>query len=305
MSVSRPDDPAASVLEFRASDGYPLRFRRWGAAQPETRGFVVALHGIQSHSGWYGYSSARLAEGGWRVDFLDRRGSGLNDVDRGHVRHHERLVNDVVQFLAEVGHERDVMSPGAPLVLLGVSWGAKLAAAVAATRPELVDGLALLYPGICPRIAPTWPQATGLKLARRLGIERRSVRIPLDDPALFTGQPEWQQFIRDDPLALREVTVGFLNASRELDRLVAAGTDRIQCPTLLMLSGRDEIIDNAATRDWFGRVASTEKRTIEYPEARHTLEFEPNRAAIVDDLLGWLDGMRAGRAQAILAAGSL
>ena len=293
MPVSRPAGSEATVLEFRASDGYPLRFRRWAAARPDVRGFLVALHGIQSHSGWYGYSSARLAESGWRVDFLDRRGSGLNDVDRGHVGHHERLINDVVQFVAEVSHERDQMSPRAPLVLLGVSWGAKLAAAVAATRPERIDGLALLYPGICPRIAPTWPQALSLKMARRLGIERRRVRIPLDDPALFTGQPEWQQFIRDDPLALRDVTVGFLNASRELDRLAITGTDRIQCPTLLMLAGRDEIIDNTATRNWFARLTAAEKREIEYPEARHTLEFEPNRAAIVDDLLGWMDGLRA------------
>ncbi|HUG93328.1 MAG TPA: alpha/beta fold hydrolase [Planctomycetaceae bacterium] len=284
-------DSRPSTLDYTASDGDRLRFRRWVPAGPRVRGFVVALHGIQSHSGWYGYSSGRLAEAGWRVDFLDRRGSGMNDAGRGHAGHAERLLNDVVQFLAGIRHERDRVDPDLPVVLLAVSWGGKLAASVAARRPELLDALAILYPGLCPRLGPTWYQSLGLHLARRLGGERRRVRVPLDDPALFTSQPEWQEFIRDDPLALREVTVGFLNASRDLDRIVAGAPERIDCPVLMMLAGRDEIIDNEGTRRWFARVAAADKRLLEYGDARHTLEFEPNRAAIVDDLLAWLDGI--------------
>ena len=44
---------------------------------------IVALHGIQSHSGWYTWSSRKLAEAGFAVHFTDRRGSGLNWQARG------------------------------------------------------------------------------------------------------------------------------------------------------------------------------------------------------------------------------
>src|SRR5258708_6872444 len=89
------------IRTYIASDGYRLHYRHWEpAAAP--RAIVVALHGIQSHSGWFTYSSERLAEAGFEVCFLDRRGSGMNEPGRGHVIHYERLVNDVSQFLVEI-----------------------------------------------------------------------------------------------------------------------------------------------------------------------------------------------------------
>ena len=65
-----------------ASDGYMWKYRRYNPVG-EQRGEIVSLHGIQSHGGWYETSSSFLAEHGWGVSFLDRRGSGLNNQARG------------------------------------------------------------------------------------------------------------------------------------------------------------------------------------------------------------------------------
>lgn len=288
-AVSEPE-----IGHSDASDGYRLHHRHWRPAGTP-RGYVVALHGIQSHSGWYAASSAYLAAAGFDVRFLDRRGSGLNPGDRGHARHHDRLVNDVIQRLADVAHERDRTAPAAPLVLLAVSWGGKLAAVTCARRPDLVDGLALLYPGLCARVAPKWYQKPLLRLAARSKLARRPIRIPLDDPALFTSDPHWQQFIRDDPLALHTATAAFLHASVELDRLAGDVPERITCPTLLMLAGCDRIIDNAATRQWLARLGTPARTTHEYPAAAHTLEFEPDRPQVFADLRDWLATVPRGR----------
>jgi alpha-beta hydrolase superfamily lysophospholipase len=279
-----PDDH--TIERFTASDGYQFHYRHWPAAAP--RGYVVALHGIQSHSGWYAYSSRRLCETGFDVRFLDRRGSGLNEADRGHAVHPDRLINDVVQFLSAVRHVRDRKSPESPVILLGVSWGGKLAAAVAGRRPELCDGLALLYPGLRPRIAPSRWQRLQLILAMRTDKQQRLVPIPLDDPELFTAEPQWQQFIRSDGLSLHEATVGFLSASASLDAELPSLVTNIRCPVLLMLAGRDRIIDNEATQALFNRFGSTDRHLLVYEHAAHTLEFEPNRERIFDDLIGWL-----------------
>lgn len=289
MTESVPMSP--TIESFTASDGYRSQYRRWAPAAAPPKAHLVALHGIQSHSGWYDYSSERLCNAGYEVSFLDRRGSGFNDADRGHAVHWERLVNDVVQFLTAL-RVRSASSANRlrrPVVLLAVSWGGKLAAVTAARRPELIDALALLYPGLCAKVRPRWDQLARLRLAELLDIRRKLVPIPLRDPALFTGEPTWQEFIRRDERALHEVTTSFLIANRELDRLVAATAASIRCPVLMMLAGRDRIIDNEATRRFFDRIASSSKRLIEYPAAQHTLEFEPNRDEFIADLIRWLD----------------
>lgn len=273
-----------------ASDGYRLFARHWRPSGVP-RGFVVALHGIQSHSGWYEYSSGRLCDAGFDVLFLDRRGSGRNFSRRGDAPHGDRLLNDVVQVVSQVRRERDRAAPQTPVVLQAVSWGGKLAAITAARRPELVDALALLYPGLCARVHPTAWQQARLSLARRLDIRHKRIEVPLNDPALFTAEPRWQEFIRHDPLALREVTSGFLLAHQDLTRESLAAAPQIRCPTLLMLAGRDQIIDNEATKIWAARLGTGKVTLQEYPDAQHTLEFEPQPDRFVNDLLAWLQSV--------------
>ncbi|QDT49507.1 Phospholipase YtpA [Symmachiella dynata] len=275
---------------FTASDGYRLHYRRWRAAHDKPRGTIVALHGIQSHSGWYTASSRQLCEAGYDVLFLDRRGSGLNERSRGDALHADRLLNDVAQFLQWVRFTND-RGGQAPVILLSVSWGGKLAALTAARRPELLDGLALLYPGIRARIRATATQNLKLSLADIGGAQKKRVPIPLQDPSLFTTDPDWQTYISSDPLTLRDVTVGFLLANRQLDRQLLDAPECIVCPTLLMLAGQDRIIDNRATRGYFLRFASEKRKLIEYIDAAHTLEFEPNRDETVRDLLSWIDSI--------------
>lgn len=182
-------------------------------------------------------------------------------------------------------------------MLLAVSWGGKLAAITAARRPELVDALALLYPGLCSRVGPTAVQRARLWLARKLDIRNKRIEIPLNDPAHFTAEPRWQEFIRRDPLALRDVTSGFLLAHQDLTRESLEAAPRILCPTLLMLAGRDRIIDNAATKAWAQRLGTGNLTLHEYPNAQHTLEFESSPQPFVADLLAWLMTAGSGNAR--------
>ena len=273
---------------FSASDGYRLNFRIWrNSTTAAPRGTIVMLHGIQSHGGWYDYSCQRFCAAGYEVWFCDRRGSGLNRQQRGHAVHAERLVNDVVQFLYEVKSET-----AAPITLMGISWGGKVAATLALQRADIIKRLVLLYPGLVPRIAPRMHQKFLLSLAAQSPqpLNERSVPIPLDDPALFTRSPEWQSFIANDELALREVTIPFLLANRALERGLKKTEDQISCPSLLALAGADEIIDNEKTRTLYQTLTGSRGDIMEFAEARHSLEFEPNRDAIFQSIITWLHG---------------
>jgi len=282
-------DDAGDVCEYRASDGSLLRYRQW-RPRGEPRAYVVALHGIQSHSGWYGYSSRRLAAAGIDVRFLDRRGSGLNQQSRGEVADDSQLLTDVAQFARQVGEERASHATKAPLLLLGLSWGARLAAAACHQRPDLFDGLVMLYPGICTHVRPNVAQQLLLRMLDRLGGRRLPVPLPLR-PEQFASQPQWLAFIRDDPAAVRRLPVSFLAASERLSQMAVARLARPTLPRLVMLAGKDEIVDLPATRELLSRMPGEHLRVVEYPDARHTLEFEPGRDRFVADLTQWIESI--------------
>lgn len=289
-----PSETQPTIVTYRGVRGVRLHYRHWQPAGQRPVCRVVALHGIQSHSGWYNYSSRRWCEAGCELSFLDRRGSGMNEADRGHAADAQTLIDDVCLFLEGVKSQAPVGN-GVPVVLLGVSWGGKLAVHVAAQRPDLIDGLVLLYPGLRARVRATRWQNLQLSLAERLRLGQKRVPVPLDDPALFTGDPHWQKYVRRDPLALHEVSVSFLLANRQLDRGLAACAPFVRCPALLLLAGQDRIIDNPATGALVGSFASRERRILVYPEACHTLEFEPRRDQFIHDVQRWVEELRTVR----------
>ena len=126
---------------------------------------------------------------------------------------------------------------------------------------------------------------------------RKTFPIPLSDPALFTASSEGQAFIASDRLSLRAGTAGLMAASAWIDRWVKQAPPRVHQPVLLMLAGHDRIVDNDKTRAFVERLASRERTVIEYPEAHHTLEFEPDPRKYVEDLARWLDKVLAPQTQ--------
>jgi alpha-beta hydrolase superfamily lysophospholipase len=262
---------------FTAGDGYMWRYRRYEPAE-SPRATAVALHGIQSHGGWYGQTCTALAAAGYAVSFLDRRGCGLNERGRGDAPSFRRLLDDIAEFMR---------TQPVPRFLLGISWGGKLAVGLQRRHPGLCDGLVLIAPGLCPLIRPSFGERARI-LASRCFTPRRRFPIPLNDPDLFTADPERQRFIRDDPLALREASARLLFESARMDVYLRFAAKYVRAPVLVLLAGRDRIIDNAATRRLVGRFPTPDRTVIEYADAHHTLEFEPGGAPFLTDLVNWL-----------------
>ncbi|HEV3163004.1 MAG TPA: alpha/beta fold hydrolase [Isosphaeraceae bacterium] len=275
-----------------ASDGYPIHVTIWAPAEP-MRGRIVVLHGVQSHGGWYLGLGRRLAEAGFEASFPDRRGSGANRAERGHTPSPKRLLDDLGEWLAD----RRAQRPAVPVAVAGISWGGKLALVAAGRFPDRVDALALICPGLHPRVGVTTAERLQIALAWFTN-RRKTFPIPLSDPALFTASREGQAFIAGDHLSLRAGTAGLMAASAWIDRWVKRIPPRVHQPVLLMLAGHDRIVDNERTRAYIELLASQQRTIIEYPEAHHTLEFEPRPAKYARDLAEWLDGAFAERGEA-------
>ena len=277
------------VLEHQAGDGYRWKYRQYHV-DGTPRGIVVFVHGIQSHAGWYEYSCTQLAQAGYQVYFLDRRGSGLNAEARGDAPSFRRLLDDIAEFLtvlprtAPRGHALGRL----PVFVAGISWGGKLAVALERRHPGLVDGLVLLCPGFFAKVRPPLWQRISILFAR-LFRPRKKYPIPLNDPDLFTASPRWQQYLRDDPLRLHQATTRLLVESVRLDGYLRFTPKYVHVPVLLLLAGEDRVIRNERTREYVDRFATPDKEIIEYPGAHHTLEFEPEPSGFIGDLRGWLD----------------
>jgi alpha-beta hydrolase superfamily lysophospholipase len=271
----------AELQTFRASDGYSFYLRRYRPpGEPHAR--LVFVHGIRSHGAWYSRSSAAFAAAGIEVFFLDRRGAGLNTTHRGDTPSFRRLLDDVAEFIQSLRQERAWL----PLFLGGISWGGKLAVGLLYRKPGLIDGLLLLCPGLVPKIAPPFAQRARIAAARVLR-PTKYFPIPLNDPDLFTASPDWQKYIDGDPHGLLQATARFLFSSFSLDIYLRRAVKRVAMPTFLALAQHDRIIDNVGTRAVAARFPG-ETTVIEYPNAHHTLEFEPEAQPWVSDVTKWI-----------------
>jgi acylglycerol lipase len=275
---------APDLVRHCAVDGYRFSVRVWSVPNPRAR--IALVHGIVSHGGWYLRGCSHLARAGFEVHALDRRGSGLNLKQRGDVPRYETWLSDVADYLKSLPAMR-------PTILLGVSWGGKFAAGFAMLHPGLVDAVGLLCPGLFAQQIPGPLKYLTMGGLSASGFGSLRVAIPLRDPALFTASPEWQSFIRSDPFALRRVTIRFALADRQLTRWIAQSPASIKKPALLALAGRDKIVDNRRTLEFFQRFGSPERTVLRYQDAEHTIQFEPEPGRFLDDLVHWLNDISA------------
>jgi alpha-beta hydrolase superfamily lysophospholipase len=279
-----------TVKTHEASDGYPMQYRHYapagqGNGRPASpRARVVCVHGIQSHSGWYETSCVHLARASFDVYFLDRRGCGMNQQDRGDAPSYRRLLDDLAEFAAAVRGAGAV-----PLFLLGISWGGKPATALLRWRPGLADGLVLISPGFFPRMDWKMKLRSGMLSLVAQALPRKRLRIPVSWPELFTATPRWQEYIRNDPLLLGHGTLRLLTASIKLDYYLRQMPPHVRVPVLLMLGDADRILEIDRTRRFVEKFASPDKEIIVYPGAHHTLEFEAEPEPFLGDLQHWLE----------------
>ncbi len=276
---------APQFRSWTLGDGYTIHGRVWPSSATPAREVIFYLHGIQSHGGWFEWSAAQLAGHGRTVVLPDRRGSGHNKVARGDSPGASRWLDDLDELadavLAEFAAPR--------CAVVGVSWGGKPAVAWALRRPQRIGRLLLIAPGFFPLVD------VGLAARLRIGwalltSPQRQFPIPLNDPALFTDNPVGQEFIRRDPLKLTTATARFLFQSTRLDRQLARTRPAaLQAATTLLLAGRERIINNEPTADWLRRICAAPPVVHTFPDAAHTLEFEPEGPEFSRALSAWAE----------------
>jgi alpha-beta hydrolase superfamily lysophospholipase len=272
---------AGDELEYQTRDGNTHGYIAY--TKPGATTALVYLHGIESHAGWFAQAANRLADRGYDVFSLDRRGSGINRENRGyvsgHIDHYRVLFEDIHDFTTPL-HARY-----RHVFLVGLSWGGKLATAYELEYPADVDGLILITPGIKALVDVSLPVKLKIVLYAQLSPES-PIASPIT-PEMFTTTPRYLDYIKGDPSRLTHATAGFYWQSNRLDGYLDSNIEALDTPTLLFLAGQDRIIDNAGVIKALNRGNMNKLTIINYPEQTHSVQFDdPDQ--LVQDMDQWL-----------------
>jgi lysophospholipase len=280
--VVRQQMPESAELQWwQTKDGVEHAVRIWKASSESA--IVMYFHGIEGHGRWFEDTALELNKKGVTTFAFDRRGAGSSRTVRGHCSGWQQLVDDADEIL----HRIRVTNPERPIFLVANCWGSKLALAVAGREHNsFVRGIAMTSPAVCVQVdvSIVTKILIGFSLLRG-GADYFG--IPLT-PEQFTDVPEYLEYIRRDALRLTQATASFFFASIKLTRAAKAVAERMQLPILILQSGRDEIVDVKNIETWFNGLKTTDKTLRIFPDAAHSLDFDPHASEYQEALADWI-----------------
>jgi len=277
------------VPQFLSDHGVAISYSAWPL--DHARGVVQIVHGLGEHSGRYAELAGRLNASGYAVYAHDLRGHGetarLPGGEQAPGEHRmgpdgvRTAEADILRFTRLLRDE----VPGVPLVALGHSLGSLLLQRVINTRSTAFDGIvltgtALRMPGsldggdLTRRHRPARGRGTGFEwLSRDVEMQRKAA----DDPHMFEAKALKELGVRD---GMRLFGLPSRSIRRDLPVLIMGGSDDILGGTASMRR-----LAKAYTR----RSRLTDVELMVFPDARHEVFNETNRADVADRLVDWLE----------------
>lgn len=297
------------TFELTASDGRPVACYAWPAQ--EERAVIHIAHGMGEHAQRYDRVAQQLNEAGYSVCANDHRGHGVTGQNcLGYFG--PDGWNRVIADAYEINQFIRARHPDTPVIMLGHSMGSMLAQQYITRHGASIDALVLSgSPGFKARSYNPLPGWILAFETRRLGVSQQS---PLMQKFLFgnandafadadaTGF-EWlsrdtgevKKYV-DDPACGFVISTGSL---RDLYTGAAAASnpDNVamipkNLPIYVFSGSADPVHSDCA--DIERMVAAYADAGIDnlttkyYPEGRHEMFNETNRAEVVTDLTSWL-----------------
>jgi alpha-beta hydrolase superfamily lysophospholipase len=260
---------------------------------------VLLVHGWAEHSGRYAHAGAWLAARGCAVHAYDHRGHGRSGGGRGHLRRFDELLDDLEIALARA-RARD---PGLPVFVVGHSMGGLVVAAFAAGRGPEIAGAATSGAALQVADLPSRVRLALLRLLARIAPRLRTDR-PIDPDAL-SRDPEVGRAYVGDPLVLRRMTLGFGAAFLGAVERTLLAASRVRVPMLLLHGAEDALCPVEGSRRFHAQLAAPAGELRVYPGLRHEILNEPEREAVLSDLLEWMRRVEAQAHPTAAAPGDL
>ena len=261
---------------FTTEDNLGLYYNYWPSPERDSP-CVVYLHGLESHMGWFSNLAGFLNSKGINVYAFDRRGSGLN---RGSCKNFclKYILSDLKIFLDLVKKEH----PRGRVFLIGLCLGGKIAVNFVSAYPGYAGGLILVSPSLKNKVKFSLKDILYV-----LFRPNKLLKVPIKDD-MFTSNEAYLKYIKNDSLRLRYVPAQHILEIVKMDKAVNAALKNMRLPVLLMLAGKDKIINTGGVKRWFKKLPSADKTIKVYGDFSHILTFEKNAGEVMEDIAGWI-----------------
>jgi alpha-beta hydrolase superfamily lysophospholipase len=255
----------------------------WQSWEPdgEARAAAVIVHGAAEHGGRYAYVAERLAADGYAAYALDHRGHGRSDGPRAMIGRLDWLVEDLGLLVARVSERHAARRP----FLVGHSLGGAVALTYAMRHVEDLAGLAVSGPAVATEAVPAALKAITSVLS---AVAPRLPVFKIEDDAI-SRDPEVVRAYQQDPLnhdgKLPARTLAEIMRSMDAMPRRVPG---LHTPLLLLHGSEDRLCPPEGSRMVHALAGSGDKTLKIYDGLYHEIFNEPERAAVVDDLLAWM-----------------
>ena len=265
---------------FPGVAGRQIFWHSWTPAQP-ARGAIVLVHGAGEHSGRYAHVVARLVNEGYAVQASDHRGHGRSDGPRAFIEDMDDVVADVDSLV-----DRAVAAgPALPVFMLGHSMGGLVALRYALVHQERLAGLIL---SAALAALESVPRPLAL-VGRALSVVAPRTPLIAIDPSLISRDPAVVEAYRADPL-VHHGKLPARTAAQLADAVESfpATVGAIRLPTLILYGAADGLCPPAGSEMLAQRIGSDDKTAKAYDGLFHEILNEPEREAVLDDIMSWL-----------------
>ena len=296
VALARNPVPSGAIVgAFRGHDGEPMRFARWEPTRGPRRGTVCCFTGRSEFIEKYFETVADLRRRGFAVVMMDWRGQGgsyrpLANPRKAYVSDFSEYDRDLACFMEEV------VLPDCPppYVALAHSMGGHILLRHASTPSSWFERMVISAPmlafhankvGAYPALVRTYAAAGAL-----LGFGRCYIHGGTDesgDPNEYQNNPlssDRDRFARNRALIdaaphllTGSPTIGWLDAAFRSMRMlnVPSYAHRVSVPLLILVAGKDTIVESRATEDFAARLKIGTHVT--FPTARHEILQESDQ----------------------------
>jgi acylglycerol lipase len=267
---------------FTGSGGRSIYFQCW-APEVVPKAVLLVAHGAGEHSARYTAVAQFFTGHNFVVAALDHNGHGYSEGVPGHVEAFADYLDDLRVFHRQIAAQFS----GVPMILLGHSMGGLIACNYLLRHQAEFVGAVLSGPAIKTDLEPGFIQMTVLRLLAlllpRLGMLKLDAAGVSRDPAVV------KDYIADPLVYHGKMSARMLRELFAGMHAVQAGASAITLPILILHGGEDAMTSPQGSQFLQEHISSSDKTLKIYPQLYHEIFNEPERAQVLNDVLGWCE----------------
>ncbi|TNV79264.1 hypothetical protein FGO68_gene7195 [Halteria grandinella] len=259
-------------------------------AQTETRkGIIHYVNGYGDYALRYAFMGQQFAKAGYDFVTLDPKGFGHSEGTRGYIESVDRICEDQMKFNTLIEEKFD--GKGVPKLQLGYSMGGLVSLRLSAQNPKYFSGNGLITPylGFKDKKIDELANSGFLKTLDRFV---PWLRVPIPEEARKKSNVnKFLQTINNDPLIEnRKICVHTMVMNQTALKQFSSEAEKIETPFIMILGGKDTVVDNKAAKDFFNLTSSkiTDKDIVVYDDGDHFMALDNDYSSmLIKDLIAW------------------